>query len=152
MVLVLLINSSGQFPKQSNKFNQFIEKNETKLVIYVISLSEYNQSGKLMEESLKAFEKAISMKELKDLPWIIVFNKLDILEQKEVKFPMRYYFNDFQDDMDSVKYLSEKYLEKIKTLEHKVEILWCYDQNGVVRIIKLIEEYITKFLDKNLYF
>jgi hypothetical protein len=58
-----------------------IEKNEMRMVIYVISLSEYNQSTyeneniRRFEDSLTLFESFVSIEELKNIPWLIIFTK-----------------------------------------------------------------------------
>ena len=65
---------------QSNKFQSFLEKKNFKLVLYVISLSEYHEENQF-QKSIELFEKSIGSSEINTLPWLIIFNKLDILEQ-----------------------------------------------------------------------
>jgi hypothetical protein len=63
------------------KWKNVIEKNDMRMVIYVISLSEYNQSTyeneniRRFEDSLTLFESFVSIEELKNIPWLIIFTK-----------------------------------------------------------------------------
>eukprot|EP01080_Neovahlkampfia_damariscottae_P007081 gene7081-11244_t len=136
---IQFFDTDGQLHTQQSKFQSFLEKKTFRYIIYVISLSNYHNKKKF-KESLELFERSVQSIEINQLPWLLIFNKLDILEKNEVKFPLKNYFDDFHEDMEPVEFLTEKYLNKIQNIKYDKEISWVYDQNGIVRILKTLEE------------
>jgi len=137
----------GQVFNQISKSERLIEKSNGKLVIYVVSLSEYVQPSKKnpeksrFQESLSLFEKLISMKCLEELPWLIIFNKSDVFQEKVDRFGLKYYFEEFQEEVDEpVEFLTRKYLSKVQNLEYEYEIITAFEQNSIVKVIKKMEE------------
>ena len=137
----------GKTFNQISKSEKILETSKGKLVIYVISLSEYNQNslkneGKTrMDDSLELFEKLISMKCLEDLPWLILFNKVDVFESKLDRFDLKYYFQYFQQEVDKpIEFVTQKFLSKAKNLNYEYEIICAFDQNSIVNIIQKMEE------------
>eukprot|EP01080_Neovahlkampfia_damariscottae_P004540 gene4540-7917_t len=137
----------GKVFNQISKSEKLISKSNGKLVIYVISLSEYNQASTSNEkktkfqDSLALFEKLTTMKCLQDIPWLIIFNKSDMFQEKIDRFGLKFYFNDFDEDIEKpIEYITRQYLSKVKHLDHEYDIISAFEQNSIVKVIKRMEE------------
>eukprot|EP01080_Neovahlkampfia_damariscottae_P005407 gene5407-9220_t len=146
---IQFFDTGGQLQERL-KWKNVIEKHDMRMVIHIISLSEYNQflyendKERRFEDSLNLFEKLISNEELKNIPWLIIFNKKDVLEKKVKKFPLKYYFDDFNEqdegEDDPLNFIIQKYKQKIKLSNYEIKIVSLLDQNSILEIIKSLED------------
>eukprot|EP01080_Neovahlkampfia_damariscottae_P004537 gene4537-7914_t len=142
----VFIDVGGKLFDQVSKSEKIIDSSKGRVVIYVISLSEYNQNstkniGKTkMDDSLALFEKIVSMKSLEDVPWLILFNKVDVFESKLDQFDLRYYFEYYHEKDDPVEFITRQFLSKAKHLIYEYKVMSAFDQNSVVDIIQKMEE------------
>jgi hypothetical protein len=143
---IQLFDVEGMMLTRKERLEKILEKAKVNAVVYVISLTEYQfwnnfeSCEKRFEDSIEAFENALGMKQLETVPWIFLFNKLDLFEEKVKKFPLENYFKDYQKDQQKsdVEFVVGKYLEKVKFNVEK-EIVSMFQQNDVVKIINKIE-------------
>jgi GTPase SAR1 family protein len=73
---IFMIDVGGQ-KNERNKWNAIIDENHPKLLMYIVSLSDFEN----MDESLKTFIDLYE-KVSKDMKTILVFNKMDILKKR----------------------------------------------------------------------
>jgi GTPase SAR1 family protein len=93
---------------------------EVTLIIFVISLSEYDmklaedESTNRMRESLRLFEEMCNSRYFKRTPIIIFFNKMDFFEEKIKKIDLNVCFPDYTGGKNlenAKKFISQKYLD-----------------------------------------
>ena len=84
------------------------------IVVFVVSLSEFDEvcyedgSTNRLMEGLKVFEEYVDVKYISERPCFIIFNKMDVLEEKikrGVKFS--HYFPEFIGNDSNVKEVSQ---------------------------------------------
>ena len=140
---ILLIDFEGKTFIKTDKFNSIMEKITADIVIYVISLTEYQyfhpteMIEKSFVDSKKLMTKTMEHEDFKSLPWVILFNKLDIFEDKIKKFPLKNYFDDYV-DQEPVDFVVGKYLNGISVL-HEYVVISMFSPNDVVRAMEKIE-------------
>jgi signal recognition particle receptor subunit beta len=112
-----LVDVGGQRAERKRWHNLF----ETTLcVLYLVSLSDYNQKlyedeeGNRMQENFQLFTHTVNNPKLKEKPVIILFNKLDVFKDKlqQGKDSIKLAFGDYNGQPDSVE-------ESIQFLENK---------------------------------
>ncbi|KAE9403113.1 G-alpha-domain-containing protein [Gymnopus androsaceus JB14] len=95
---VTLLDSGGQ-KSERKKWKYAIPK--TEVVIFVASLSDYNEvlvedeTINRMQDSLKLFNAIINSRSLDDVPVILFLNKTDLFAQKLRNVPLKDYFPDY---------------------------------------------------------
>jgi hypothetical protein len=64
------------------------------------------------------------------------------LEKKIKKFPLHYYFDDYDEEKneDPATFLMDKYKSKIKLNNFEIKTISSFDQNAIMDIIKTLEE------------
>jgi hypothetical protein len=143
---IQLFDVEGMMLTRKERLEKIFEKAKVNAVVYVISLTEYQfwnnfeSCENKFQNSIDAFENAMGMKQLENVPWILLFNKFDLFEEKVKAFPLENYFDDYQKDKQKsdVEFVVGKYLEKVKFKVEK-EIVSIFQQNDVIKIINKME-------------
>ena len=145
---IQFFDSEGSLLNNTEKIENILKNIKFNFIIYVISLVEYQiydeDNRNKFEISLKLFEKFISffLKNDSKIPLLLLFNKKDLLIEKLKKFPLRNYFDDFE-DQKPIDFLMEKYTKKLND-EIEIEIVSFHDTNDIIKIIQKIDSKIKK--------
>lgn len=95
----------------------------TNLVIYVISLSDYDEGifedplKNSMKESIETFNQYINQEKLQNLPVCVLFNKKKLLEKKLKHTNLSTIFPEYKDGDDvekAVKFIMDKFMSTVK--------------------------------------
>ncbi|KAJ6254298.1 guanine nucleotide-binding protein g(o) subunit alpha [Anaeramoeba flamelloides] len=143
----LVVDVGGQRSERRKWMDQFDDVN---LLIYVVSLSEYNQNlyeednVNRLEESLAVFQKTLNNNYFKKKNCIILFNKLDLFKEKLKKYPFSKSFpkykgaNDPDKIMEWVRKLFLKKVSSKRQIRHLYTI--ATDTNIIKQLFTSIEE------------
>lgn len=110
----------GQRSERRKWVNAF---KETNCVVYIISLSEYDEINyedektNRMLESISVFENTIHGEWFQDIPFIVFWNKRDVLEHKLKYSPLSNIFPEYDGGEDAEKafdFIKQTYLSKAK--------------------------------------
>jgi len=122
---VKLIDVGGQRSERKKWIHCFEGVNA---IIFVTSLSEYNQKcyeddeTNRMKESLLVFDEIVNSRWFVSTPIILFLNKEDIFKEKIKVHDLKVCFSNYTGGLDSkaaVKYIAQKFIEKNKTPELK---------------------------------
>ncbi|KAJ5070867.1 g protein alpha i subunit [Anaeramoeba ignava] len=111
-----VVDVGGQRSERRKWIHQF---DNVSVLIYVVAISEYDQklfedvTVNRMHESLSLFKKMVNNEFFKGTNVILMFNKIDLFEDKIKKIPLKNYFPDFdgEDDIVAAKeYFKQKFL------------------------------------------
>eukprot|EP01080_Neovahlkampfia_damariscottae_P006943 gene6943-11106_t len=148
---ISIIDFEGKIKKE--KFENIMGRTRPDIVVYVISLTEYQwideaEGGEILFKNSKAkFDAITKHEDLKSLPWIILFNKIDILEEKIKKFPLNNYFDDYV-DQEPVEFIVGKFIEKIEVMNEKLVISMFSPNDILITLTTTTSIFLSKFLFK----
>lgn len=104
---------------------------DCKAVIFVVSLSEYDQKcyeddeTNRMKESLLLFDEICGSRWFTDIPILLFLNKIDIFKTKIQKTDLKVTFKDYNDGCDfdkALAFLTKKFLARNKNSERKISV------------------------------
>jgi guanine nucleotide-binding protein G(i) subunit alpha len=120
-------------------------------IIYVASLSEYNQKcyeddmTNRMLESLEVFEELLNSELFKGIPILLLLNKLDIFTQKIAKKDLSCVFPEYKGGNDveaSIEFIKEKYQLLVKENPERlqIQVINAMDENSVIKAFQGFQE------------
>lgn len=101
-------------------------------VLYVMAVSEYDQklledeNVNRMEELLHLFDTLCNSQWFQNTPFIIFLNKVDLLEKKLSKLPVKNYFPDFKGRANNVDDAIAYFENRLKLLNHTNKQLYIH--------------------------
>ncbi|EFC37473.1 predicted protein [Naegleria gruberi] len=147
--------------------------NSADVILFVVSLSEFDtncfEDGETprWKESFDIFMNLLYNPSFAKLPFVLLFNKKDVLEQKLVNQSFASHFDDFPSDKngqnidDCIQFIVDKYSSSVKTRQlllnpgeccvdpndenagpsMLVRVLNAFDENNLLTVFKDITEY-----------
>ncbi|KAJ5069740.1 guanine nucleotide-binding protein g(o) subunit alpha [Anaeramoeba ignava] len=121
-----VVDVGGQRSERRKWIHQF---DDVSFIIYVVALSEYDEMLfedrriNRMHESLELFEKTANNEYFHKTDCIILFNKIDLFEEKIKKRDLSNCFPDYKDGPNlelATQFIKEKFLEKTKNPNRKI--------------------------------
>ncbi|KAJ6227162.1 guanine nucleotide-binding protein g(o) subunit alpha [Anaeramoeba flamelloides] len=145
----LVVDVGGQRSERRKWMDQF---DDVTILIYVVSLSEYNQNlyeednVNRLEESLAVFQKTLNNNYFKKKNAIVLFNKVDLFKEKLKKYPFSKFFPKYKgkNDPDKImEWIRKKFLKKVSS-KRKIRHLYTIatDTNVIKQLFTSIEEII----------
>jgi guanine nucleotide-binding protein G(i) subunit alpha len=116
-------------------------------IIYVASLSEYNQKcyeddkKNRMLESLEVFEELLNSEIFKGIPILLLLNKLDIFTQKISKKDLSCFFPEYKGGNDleaAIEFVKQKYKSLVKENPERlqIQVINSMDEDSVINAFK----------------
>ncbi|KAJ6232503.1 guanine nucleotide-binding protein g(o) subunit alpha [Anaeramoeba flamelloides] len=121
-----IVDVGGQRSERRKWIHQF---DDVTVIIYVVSISEYNQklyedeSINRMKESLDLFDSTANNKVFAKTNCVLLFNKIDIFEKKIVNDDLKACFSDYDGGLDYEKaktFITNKFIEEGENSHRKI--------------------------------
>ncbi|KAJ3432813.1 guanine nucleotide-binding protein g(o) subunit alpha [Anaeramoeba flamelloides] len=125
-----VIDVGGQRSERRKWIHQF---EDVTLIIYVVATSEYNQKlyedieVNRMHESLLLFRKTANNEYFKEKNCVIFFNKMDLFEEKILKYDMNCCFKKYNGGLnieEGKKFLKKKFVKEGKNESRNIFVHW----------------------------
>lgn len=124
-------------------------------VLYVMAVSEYDQmlledeNVNRMEELLHLFDTLCNSQWFQNTPFIIFLNKVDLLEKKLSKLPVKTYFPDFDGRANNVDDAIAYFENRLKLLNHTNKQLYIHrtcatDTLSMKFVIKAVTDFMIQ--------
>ncbi|KAJ3451497.1 guanine nucleotide-binding protein g(o) subunit alpha [Anaeramoeba flamelloides] len=154
-----IVDVGGQRSERRKWIHQF---ESVQTIIYIVAISEYdqklyeNENVNRLKEAFDLFETTINNEYFEKTNCVLLFNKMDLFEEKIKKVPLSECFSEYKDGSDSSqakKFISNKFLEIFETRKRKI---WSYstcatDTNKIRTIFENIKELVMEtILNKKL--
>eukprot|EP00732_Lithocolla_globosa_P005834 Lithocolla_globosa_v1_NODE_6329_length_1103_cov_7.305344.p1 type:complete len:345 gc:universal NODE_6329_length_1103_cov_7.305344:1041-7(-) len=124
-------------------------------VLFVTSLSEYNQTLREDEntnrttESIKLFKETINNEHFKNTPVMLFLNKKDLFEEKLSKYPLSDLFSEFgggHDYKEACDFMTKRYMEQNQNRERTIypHLTCATSTDNITQIWKVVIDIITE--------
>ncbi|KAJ6233009.1 g protein alpha i subunit [Anaeramoeba flamelloides] len=137
-----IIDVGGQRNERKKWLHQF---EECTILLYLVAMNEYNQTLyekegiNRLHESLNLFKKISNMVFFRHTNCVILFNKMDLFEEKIKKYDLKKCFDDYHDgnDLDCAKeFIKNKFYQVAKNKNRQIFIhFMCAIQTENIKVI-----------------
>lgn len=143
---------------ERRKWKHAIETGHVNGIIFLVSLTFYDeglredQSENAMLEALQVFDEYVNSKELKQLPVCLVFNKIDLFNQKvkqsSIKKAFANYTGDIKDETQCYNYIQQQFKAKVSNQDRNghfyIQQMNATDLESVKTVVKSVESILAK--------
>ncbi|KAJ3429271.1 g protein alpha i subunit [Anaeramoeba flamelloides] len=155
-----IIDVGGQRNERKKWLHQF---EECVVLLYIVAINEYNQTlyekegVNRLQESLDLFKKISNMIFFRHTNCVILFNKMDLFEEKIEKYNLNKCFEDYHDgkDLDSAKdFIKKRFrlMAKNKNRQIFTHFMCAIQTENIKIILKAVQtSIITKLVNTEFY-